>query len=103
PPGSLRSTWHFGSKFGQACAEHAVPWTGTRRRSAIAMVDGCWASWACVGAKSLAAGAAVMAKAIAPATSAAAAILTIGLLKIGLSILSPIHPLDEHADNARNG
>lgn len=39
----------------------------------------------------------------APATRAAAAILKIGLLTIGLNILSPIHPLDERMDNARPG
>jgi hypothetical protein len=84
---SRTSNWHFGSKLGQPCAEHAAPLSGVRGRSAFAKCCGgvCPAALAFLLGL-FAAGAKVTAKAMTPATNTAAAIRT-----IGLNIVSPLY------------
>src|SRR6185312_4250730 len=93
PPGSLRSNRHLDSKLGQPCREQALPLTTIERRSAFAYAgaDGClvFCFVSCVASWPFEAGAAEIAKAIAPATRTAAAILV-----IGLNILSPMNPVE---------
>jgi hypothetical protein len=89
------SNWHFGSKLGQPSAEHAAPLTRGRRRSAFPKCCG----GACSAALAIllglfAAGAAVTAKAMTPATNTAAANLA-----IGLNIVSPC--IHERMDGQR--
>lgn len=98
PAGSRLSSWHLGSKFGQARCEHAVPLTATRRRSALP--DKCVgaATWLGAGVEMLAAGAAVIARAMTPATTVAAAIL-----RIGLDILSPLRRVSVRKGNVPTG
>src|SRR3954468_2135798 len=98
PAGSRLSSWHLGSKFGQACCEQALPLAGTRRRSALPNSCVGATTWLGAATESLAAGAAVIAKAMAPATIVAAAIL-----RIGLDILPPLQRLSVHKGNVLTG